>query len=206
MNVIKRNLGWLLFSQVATWVVSILILVIAPRVLGDHQFGQLSFVIVYVSFFDLVANMGTNSFLVKTIARDTTCVGRYVVNAIVMKLVMAAFLIFVALGLGAAFGFSRTTMLLTAAYCIGLLLNVVGITIGAALTGLQLMAGLARWNIIQCYVGGLGSLVILINHGPLLAYAILFNLSFILPIPANLWRLWPHIGKSHAIDVRLWKE
>ncbi len=206
MNTIKRNLGWLLLSQAATWVVSILLLLIAPRVLGDRGFGQLSFVIVYVSFFDLLANFGINSFLVKTIARDTTSVGRYVTNALVMKMIMTGILICVALGLGAILGFEQTTMMLVGAYCIGMIFNSFGITIGAALTGLQQMAGPARWNIIQCYVGGLGSLIILANHGSLLAYALLFNISFAIPIPANLRRLWPHLRGNHAIEVRLWKE
>jgi O-antigen/teichoic acid export membrane protein len=205
-NSIKRNLGWLLFSQAATWVVSISTLLIAPRVLGDHNFGQLSFVIVYISFFELLANMGTNTFLVKAIARDTGRVGRYLVNAVVLKVLMTLFLIGVAFGLGVALGMSDTTMLLIVAYSVGLLLNVIGSTIGAALTGLQLMAGLARWNMIQCYVGGIASLAILLSHGSLIAYAFVFNLSFIISIPPNVRRLWPHIRTSHHLDERLWIE
>ena len=72
MNMIRRNLVWLLFAQTATWVVSISLLLVAPRVLGDRMFGDLSFVIVFVSFFELVANMGTNTFVIKSIARDST--------------------------------------------------------------------------------------------------------------------------------------
>ena len=113
-----------------------------------------------------------------------------------------------AIGFGLAFalGFSHTTIVLLCAYSIGLLINVVGLTVGAALTGLQQMAELAKWNMLQGYVGGLGSLLILVNHGSLLAYAIFFNLSFIIPIPANLRRLWPHIRKNHSIELRLWPE
>jgi O-antigen/teichoic acid export membrane protein len=206
MNSIKRNLGWMLFSQAAMWGVSIATLLIAPRFLGEHAFGQLSFVIVYISFFDLVANMGTNTFLVKAIARDTDSVGRYLVNALVLKVLMTLFLTGIAFGLAVILHMPDTTMLLIAAYSLGLLLNVIGTTIGAALTGLQLMAGLARWNLIQSYVGGIASLAILVNHGSLFTYALVFNAAFIISIPPNLRRVWPHIRKSHTVDERLWVE
>jgi O-antigen/teichoic acid export membrane protein len=204
MNPIKRNLAWLLVSQAATWVVSIAALLIVPRMVGDEAFGQLSFAIVYLSFFDLLANLGTNTFLVKAIARDTSMVGSYLVNAIVMKLILTLILIGVALGLAVAVGMPHQTIVLIAAYSIGLLLTVVGGTIGAALTGLQLMTGLAKWNMIQGYVGGIASLIVLANHGSLVAYAIIFNLGFLVSIPPNLRRLWPYIHRNCNLDLRLW--
>ena len=100
MNLIKRNLVWLLFAQTATWVVSISLLLVAPRVLGDRTFGQLSFVIVFVSFFELVATMGTNTFVVKSVARDADGLGRYVLNAVVMKLCLALVFAGLALAVG----------------------------------------------------------------------------------------------------------
>jgi O-antigen/teichoic acid export membrane protein len=206
MNSIRRNLAWLLLSQAATWLVSVAALLIVPRMLGDAEFGQLSFVVVFIGFFDLLGNLGINSFLVKVIARDTKSVGRYVVNAIMLKFVLTTSLLVIGFGLAFALGFSDTMMVLFAAFSIGLLINVVGLTIGAALTGLQQMVNLAKWNMLQGYVGGLGSLLILVNGGPLWAYALFFNLAFLIPIPANLRRLWPYLRESHAIDVRLWLE
>jgi O-antigen/teichoic acid export membrane protein len=206
VNRIQRNLWWLLLSQAATWIVSVATLLIAPRVLGDDAFGQLIFVIVYISFFDLIATMGTNTFLVKAIAREPGNAGRYLVNAVVMKLVMTIVLIAVALGLGALMYLPATTMQLIGAYSIGLLLTIVGGTIGAALTGLQMMGGLARWNMIQGYVGGLLSLAILVNHGSLIAYALVLNASFVISIPPNLRRLWPHLQGERRLDIKMWPE
>ncbi len=204
MNLIRRNLVWLLVAQAATWVVSISVLLVAPRVLGDRSFGQLSFVIVFVSFFDLVAHMGTNTFIVKSIARDVDSLGRYVVNAVVMKLCLALVLTGLALVIGASLGLSHTMLLLIGAYSGGMVINAVGTTIGAALTGMQFMADLAKWNIVQCYVGGFGGVLVLLGHGSVVAYAIVFNLSFLIPIPFNLRRLWPYIAGNRRIEPRLW--
>ena len=204
MNLIKRNLVWLLFAQTATWVVSISLLLVAPRVLGDRTFGQLSFVIVFVSFFELVATMGTNTFVVKSVARDADGLGRYVLNAVVMKLCLALVFAGLALAVGASLGLSHTMLLLIGAYSAGMVINSVGTTIGAALTGLQLMADLAKWNIIQCYVGGIAGVLILLGHGSVIAYAITFNLAFLIPIPFNIRRLWPYLAGNRKIEPRLW--
>ena len=206
MNRIGRNLVWLLFAQAATWIVSIALLLVAPRVLGDTEFGQLSFVIVYASFVDLLANMGTNTFLVKAIARDTTSTGRYVANAVVMKLILATCLSALALGLAVALHLDSTTIVLIAAYCVGAIINAVGTTIGAGLTGLQLMSGIARWNMLQCYVGGLGGVLVLMTGGSVITYAIVFNLAFLIPIPGNYLKLRHYMGPDRAIEVRSWKE
>ncbi len=206
MHAVKRNLAWLLISQAATWLVSVAVLLVVPRIVGDAAFGELSFAIVFVSFVDLLANLGTNTFLVKAIARDESRVGSYLVNAIVMKLLLTAVLVTGALGLGVAIGLPHSTMVLILAYCIGLVINVVGFTIGAALTGLQLMTGLAKWNMIQGYVGGIGSLLVLMNGGTLFQSALVFNIAFLIPIPANLRKLWPYIRHDHAIDVGSWGE
>jgi O-antigen/teichoic acid export membrane protein len=204
VNLIRRNLAWLLFAQTATWVVSISLLLVAPRVLGDRTFGQLSFVIVFVSFFELVANMGTNTFVIKSIARDVDSLGRYVVNAVVMKLCLALVLAGLALAVAASLGLSHTMLFLIGAYSAGMVINAVGTTIGAALTGLQFMADLAKWNIMQCYVGGIAGVLVLLGHGSVIAFAVVFNLSFVIPIPFNLRRLWPYLAGNRRIEPRLW--
>jgi O-antigen/teichoic acid export membrane protein len=204
MNVIKRNLSWLLVSQLATWVVSVATLLVAPRVLGDVAFGQVSFVVVYIAFFELFITFGTNTFLVKVIAREPGSVGSYLVNAIVMKVLTSMLLVPIALGLAVALGLPDDTLVMIAVCSIGLLINIVGLTIAAALTGLQLMAGLAKWNVVQCYVGAIASLAVLVNTGSLIAYLVVLNLSFVIPIPANLHRLWPYLRHDRGLDERLW--
>jgi O-antigen/teichoic acid export membrane protein len=206
MNSVKRNLAWLVIAQAATWMISVAALLIVPRLIGDAAFGELSFAVVYMSFFELLATLGTNTFLVKAIARDPSNVGRFLVNTVAMRLVMTAVLVVVALGLGSALGFPPTTMWLIAAGSIGLILTGVGGAIGASLTGLQMMSGIAKWNVIQSYIGGVLSLVVLITHGSLITYAFVFNIAFIVSIPPNLHRLWPYMHGDKRVDIRFWPQ
>jgi len=55
-------------SQLVTWTLSWILLVILPRYLGDVQFGKLFFAISYGTIFSTLINLGVNTFLVKEVA------------------------------------------------------------------------------------------------------------------------------------------
>jgi len=55
-------------SQVATWTLSWILLVILPRYLGDTHFGKLFFAVSYGTIFSTLINLGVNTFLVKEVA------------------------------------------------------------------------------------------------------------------------------------------
>jgi O-antigen/teichoic acid export membrane protein len=206
MTALKRNLGWLLISQAATWSVSIVLLIVAPEKLGDKAFGQLAFALVYVGFFELFALFGVEKFLVKTVARKPDEVGRYVFNVLVEKAVTAAGLALLAIGLAIALGIDGETTLLIGAYAIGMFLNSLNAGLVGGLQGLQKMARPALWEVLRSYVGGVIGLTILLLGGPLLAYALVFNLVGLIPVLGNFTNLWPHIRKSRFIDFAIWRE
>ncbi len=199
---IKKNLAWLLICQAATFMVSVAILLVVPRIVGEETFGQLSFAIVFVGFLDLLVNMGTGTYLIKVIARDPNAAGRYVANAIALKAVLATVLITAGIGLAFLVDMPGTTKWIIAAYCLGMAINVVGFTIGAGLTGLQLLAGVARWNMVQGVVGGLLSLLVS-TYGSIVVASFVMALSFLIPIPANLRKLWPYLKADHKLRFRL---
>ena len=89
---IGKNLSALMVAQIATAAISVVVLVLAPRRLGDVQFGELTVALTFLMFFDLVALLGTNIFLVKSIARDPSRVGPYVFNTLVMKVCLGGVL------------------------------------------------------------------------------------------------------------------
>ena len=55
-------------SQLFTWTLSWILLVILPRYLGDTQFGKLFFAISYSTIFSTLINLGVNTFLIKEVA------------------------------------------------------------------------------------------------------------------------------------------
>ena len=55
-------------SQIVTWGLSWILLVILPRYLGDSQFGKLFFALSYGTIFSTLINLGVNTFLAKEVA------------------------------------------------------------------------------------------------------------------------------------------
>ena len=205
MHTIKRNLGWLLLSQTATWGVAIVLLLVTPRKLGDHAFGQMSFAMVYVSFFELIGLFGTGTFLMKVIARNADALGRYVFNTLVMKFLVSIALVALALGLAVALGFDSDTIVLIAFFCISMVCNVTNNALAGGLQGLQQMGRPARWDIVRSYVGGLVGLFVLLSTGSLALYVFVFNAACVIPVLGNGIYLWPRL-RRHRVDLDLWRE
>jgi O-antigen/teichoic acid export membrane protein len=205
MNVIKRNVTWLLLSQALTAGLSVAVLLLVPRHYGDEAFGRLAFAGVYVSFFELVAMLGTGAYVAKEVARDTSTVARYVVNTLVMKVLVSAALIAAALGVAALAGFPQETVLLIAVACVSMLFNVLNSAIVGGLNGLQRMRGPALWDVARAYVGGGLGLVVLFNGGSLLAFATVYALAAAIPLIANGVSLLPQFRSHETIDLGLWR-
>ena len=116
MSVLKRNAAWLVLSQGATWIVSVALLVVAPRELGNNAFGRMSFAMVYMAFVELIGLFGTADYLTKTIARHPEQVGRYVANTLRLKAITSVALFVFRVGLAVILGYY---VLLSAAEALG---------------------------------------------------------------------------------------
>jgi len=201
---IKRNIGWLLLSQGATWIVSILTLLLVPNELGDELFGEISFAAVYVSFFGLVAGYGTNEFLTKTLSRATLDTGHYLYNTLIMKLIASLSCAALAVGIGVALGFDRQRTALVIVFCIGLVFGTLNGVLLGGYHALQRMGRPALLNAISLYVGALAGITILLTGGSVVSYALAFNLAFAIPLVGNFIGMLPELRTSSGVDRRVW--
>lgn len=209
-GVIERNILGLLSSQVATWLITLVSLVVVPRRLGAQDVGRLGFATAFVAFFTLIGLLGTNTFIVKTVARDRSKVGPYVLNAIVLKLYLCGLLSAVAIALayvlGPVFDYGQDTKVLVAIMCIGMTFAVLNDALLAGLQGLERMARAAAWAAIGHYVGtGLGLYVVLTSRS-LFAYAFALTLIGFVPAIANAYAMWPHLRHAGPVSFDLWKQ
>jgi O-antigen/teichoic acid export membrane protein len=205
VSAIRKNLLSLLVSQVATWAVSLLILVRVPNYLGAEVFGMLSFAMFYMAFFSLIAGLGTPTLLTREIARDHSLIGRYVANVVVLKLVLIALLSVVAIGLAVLLGITGTTLVLIGLGCVGMLFTEVNGDLVAALGGLERMARSSAFGVVQVYVGSLVGLAVLAAGRGVVAYAAVLTLATTLPFMANSVLVWPYVKGSLGLDRKIWR-
>jgi O-antigen/teichoic acid export membrane protein len=133
-------------------------------------------------------------------------VGRYVVNTLALKLVLATGLIAVALGLAALLGFSNEMILLIGAFCVGLFFTSLNNVLMGGLQGLQRMGRPAFWEVVRSYVGSVLALLVLLHGGSVILYALAFSLATAIPFCANLANLWPDLRTHIRFDARLWRD
>lgn len=64
------NTGWLLFDRILRMVIGVTIGAWIARYLGPSQFGELAYVLSFVAFFQVVARLEADGFIVRDIAQD----------------------------------------------------------------------------------------------------------------------------------------
>ena len=193
MSVLKRNILFLLVSQGATWLVTIFLLILGPRKLGSDGFGRAQFALAFVGFFNLIGSLGTYQYIVKHIARDPAELGRLVISALRLKMVMGVVLAALALGTGWLLGYDGEVLTLIAIGLVGMMLSLLNEMVLAGLAGLELIAGSAVWQTVQVYVGSILAIVVLLTTKSLYAYLACFSLALAVPLVANFLTLRPHL-------------
>lgn len=205
MSTLARNILWMLLSQLATWSITLVMLVIAPDHFGPAGFGVLTYATAYVGFFALAASFGTGAYLTKSIARDPDSLPDDVFNALVMKLFILAGVTVAAMTLVVALGQSRTTIIVVAITCLGMWFTVLNEAVSGALGGLERMARPALWGAIQVYVASAIGLVVIATDRSIEWYALGAALAAAVPLVANTWALRHRLRHHGGIDFARWK-
>lgn len=204
MSGIRRNLVSLLLSQAATQIATLVALIIVPRYVGASSYGDLAFAITFVGFFGLVARLGSQPYLVKEIARRPEELGRYVVNAIVMKLLLGTVLALMAVGLAWELRYRSQALLVIAACAGGIILWPLYDIMAAALQAAGRMGRMALWTAVQQYAsGGIGVGLVLLNRG-VVSYAVAVSLGPLVSLAANGRHLWPELRGHLHLDLSIW--
>jgi O-antigen/teichoic acid export membrane protein len=202
---IKKNLVALLVSQVATWVISLFVLTVAPDYFGDEGFGAVTYALAYVGFFILAAGLGTSKFMTREVSRNHSIVGEWVFNTLVMKLILSLLLSAVAISLARLIGNTGVTLALIAIGCIGMVFTVLNEVAVGALGGMERMAKPALLATVQVYVASLGGLLVLFLGGGVVMYSLVVALAGVIPVVGNTLMLWPQVRGHLHIDITVWK-
>lgn len=205
MGRIAKNMAALLGSQLATWAISLVMLVVVPNYLGDKQFGRLMFAYAFVGFFGLVAGLGTGQFITKEIARDTSRVGYYVFNALVMNTSLAVLLTAAAIVAAHVLRYPAETSLIVGITCVGMVLSTLNRTLVAGLQGEQRMGKTAVWSVAEQYAEGGGLIAAVVSRSSLIVFALVSALTVLISAMGNGLQLVRQLRQGARLDLRLWK-
>jgi O-antigen/teichoic acid export membrane protein len=64
------NTGWLLFDRILRIIIGVTVGAWVARYLGPARFGELAYIIAFIAFFQVIAGLETDGFIVRDIARN----------------------------------------------------------------------------------------------------------------------------------------
>jgi O-antigen/teichoic acid export membrane protein len=190
----------------ATFMVSIFTVTIVPKHLGPHTYGVLAFATAFVGFFALASTLGSRQFLVMTIARDRSALGRYTFNALCMKVVLGGVIMAVAILIGHLLGYPSQTQLLIEVSSFTILIGSLTDVFSGALQGTERMTTQAVWYAAQQYVGAAVAIGLLLDHRGVVIYAIALTGATIIPLVTYARVVWPDMKGQMELDLTLWKK
>ena len=205
MNTTLKNVLWLLMSQVFTWSLSIVVLIIVPGRFGAGGFGDVQLATVYVSFFILIGVLGSAGLITRTVARDHSQFGTYVKTAFVMKTFMWAGLSVLAYLGTLLLGYSPSVRFLVVIALIAAFFGILNDTLVGALAGMERMRWSASWLVVQSYIAGLGGLLVAIWTGSLSLYMWIQAVSVLVALIANYVYSRRFIAPAARVDRNVFK-
>ncbi len=205
MSLIRRNIVWLLVSQVATWMATLVALIFVPNNLGSTDLGTFGYATGYVGFFTLVAGLGTSIYLSRAVARDYDLAGPYVWNAVLLKVVLWVVLSAVALALAYALGNRGQTLLLIAITCVGMLPQILTEVFAGALGGMQRMVRPAMWIVVQVYFQTIFGILVLELGWGVVAYTVVMTSGILIPMVATALMVRPMVRGHRIFDFGIWR-
>jgi len=203
VRTVVRNFTFMLTSHGLTWALSIIIMVLGPRILSVTDVGNLRFAQAFVGFFALVAPLGMTTYIVKTVARDSTIAGQLLYNALAIVAVWTAVLSVAALVGGHLLGYGRQVNSLLIVFCVIMVFTSLDQQTAATFQGLQKMGGLAVWAAIQELVATVLGVFVLVRGWGAIWFAATVMLSLAVQFVANAWRARPLLSQRARLDPRL---
>jgi O-antigen/teichoic acid export membrane protein len=187
-----------------TWLSTLGLTIILPRYLGDVSLGRMNFAFAFADWFGLLASFGITTYVTKEVARRPAEAGSVVMNALVLRIAMTAFLAVAVVVLAAMLPLADVTRTLVQLLTVHMLLIVLsGVLIGG-LQGTQDIRSVAWIDAVSKTVQlGLIAVVLLEGYGAVgvaVAY-IASDLSF-LALLLNAVR--SRIGLRARIEPSSW--
>jgi O-antigen/teichoic acid export membrane protein len=200
-----RTLIHLLAWQVLTWAVSFLFLIVGPRRLGSDALGAYAYSVAYVGFFFLLAGLGTNTLMVRDIARDRSVVSQYVFNATLLKCLTAIVVPVIGISLSWIIGDRGDRFILVLLGFVAMSFACIAEVAFGALNGLEIIAKPAFLGVVQLYIAnGIGVLAIILGYG-IVVYGVIVAIAAFVPLVASFALLRPHVHRPVHFDPALWR-
>jgi O-antigen/teichoic acid export membrane protein len=151
------NVGALLFRQLATWLLASLLVLFLPRYLGDTGLGKITFALALTTVLGVLANLGTDTFIIKEVAKDRSRLPVLFWNAAALRLALGLIALTLVSALAHAFVGDGELRLVLIVYGANLVVMSLNRALEASFQGLERMRWISIAEVLnKATVTGLG--------------------------------------------------
>jgi O-antigen/teichoic acid export membrane protein len=170
---VARNTSLLTISQIIGYGESFIYVILIARYLGPQSLGILNFGAALIAVFNVLANFGLTTIIVREVARDPSKASKYAANVIPIQLLFALLTIGLIVVFVNALGYSQQTVYVVYILAIGLIFSTLSALLLAIFQGFQQLEFQATVLVITSVVQLCGAVIAIQLHLNVVAFALL---------------------------------
>ena len=201
-----RNLYWAVLGKVVTLLGGLFVGILVARYLGPEQYGLMSYVISYVSLFQIFASFGMEGIEVREMSKDGVDVNLILGTVFRIKLILAIITVILVIGTALIFETSSFTIFLIVIYSFSIILNRFSV-IRSYFTAIVWNEYIVKTEISRTILGAIIKIILLLCKAPLWTFVVasvfdivLLSVGYILAYQTkiasmSLWKYDRNIAK-----------
>ena len=204
-HTVVANVIVLFVKQLATWGLTTVLFLFAPRYLGDEGFGQITFASSFTGLFVVLILLGVPTYLVKEVARDRTQLGAFFFNSLMMRIPLSAMVFLIVFLSVNLMGYSPQTQMVVYLGCVTTILLCINDTASSLLQGIENMAWLSVAEVVGKLVVTGAGIFVLINGQGVVIYALVLLIGMSINLAINLSYFFVRIRVKPELDLAVWR-
>ena len=166
-----RNLYWAVLGKVVTLLGGLFVGILVARYLGPEQYGLMSYVISYVSLFQIFASFGMEGIEVREMSKDGVDVNLILGTVFRIKLILAIITVILVIGTALIFETSSFTIFLIVIYSFSIILNRFSV-IRSYFTAIVWNEYIVKTEISRTILGAIIKIILLLCKAPLWIFVV----------------------------------
>lgn len=166
-----RNLYWAVLGKVVTLLGSLFVGILVARYLGPEQYGLMSYVVSYVSLFQIFASFGMEGIEVREMSKEGADVNLILGTVFRLKLILALVTIILVISTALFFETDNFTILMISLYASSIILNCFSV-IRSYFTSIVWNEYIVKSEISRTLLGACVKVILLLLKAPLWAFIV----------------------------------
>lgn len=206
-HIFGKNVIGLFFSQMISYALIFFYTIYLARYLGAEGYGIISFALAFSGIFSILADLGLNTLIVREVSRDKSLANKFLVNAILIKVLLSVLSFFLIVLIVNLIGYSQ--VIINVVYFISLSLIITSLLgiFYSIYQSFEKMEYQSLGLVINSTIIFTGVMIGIYLGFDVTKFAIIFFVSSVITLVYSiLILLWKFFIPKIEYDINFWKK